>query len=106
MRCHFGLCSCLLLGLGTLSVLKPLVLGQRLWLRCCLSRFTEDTWFSHCPFPYRAWQYSRVLLPYRNHIVLQETPQHVSRFIALADVGNTSKKKVLDAFESSFLKDK
>ncbi|KFV85564.1 CWF19-like 1, partial [Struthio camelus australis] len=24
-------------------------------------------------------------LPYRNHIVLQETPQHVSRFIALAD---------------------
>ncbi|XP_064369601.1 CWF19-like protein 1 isoform X2 [Dromaius novaehollandiae] len=37
-------------------------------------------------------------LPYRNHIVLQETPQHVSRFIALADVGNTSKKKYLYAF--------
>ncbi|NXW10686.1 C19L1 protein, partial [Fregetta grallaria] len=42
--------------------------------------------------------YSRVLLPYRNHTVLQETPQHVSRFIALADVGNTSKKKYLYAF--------
>lgn len=27
--------------------------------------------------------------------MLQETPQHVTRFIALADVGNTSKKKVL-----------
>ncbi|KAI6066613.1 CWF19-like protein 1 [Aix galericulata] len=37
-------------------------------------------------------------LPYRNHMVLQETPQHVSRFIALADVGNTSKKKYLYAF--------
>uniref|UniRef100_A0A8B9T3K4 CWF19-like protein 1 n=1 Tax=Anas platyrhynchos TaxID=8839 RepID=A0A8B9T3K4_ANAPL len=37
-------------------------------------------------------------LPYRNHTVLQETPQHVSRFIALADVGNTSKKKYLYAF--------
>lgn len=23
MRCHFGLCTCLLLGLGTLSVLRP-----------------------------------------------------------------------------------
>ncbi|XP_068874985.1 CWF19-like protein 1 [Aphelocoma coerulescens] len=37
-------------------------------------------------------------LPYRNHMVLQETPQHVTRFIALADVGNTSKKKYLYAF--------
>uniref|UniRef100_U3KEF0 CWF19 like cell cycle control factor 1 n=1 Tax=Ficedula albicollis TaxID=59894 RepID=U3KEF0_FICAL len=37
-------------------------------------------------------------LPYRNHVVLQETPQHVTRFIALADVGNTSKKKYLYAF--------
>ncbi|NXS63908.1 C19L1 protein, partial [Brachypteracias leptosomus] len=37
-------------------------------------------------------------LPYRNHTVLQETPQHVSRFIALADVGNSSKKKYLYAF--------
>lgn len=34
----------------------------------------------------------------RNHTVLQETPQHVSRFIALADVGNASKKKVLTLF--------
>uniref|UniRef100_A0A8C8SC16 CWF19-like protein 1 n=1 Tax=Pelusios castaneus TaxID=367368 RepID=A0A8C8SC16_9SAUR len=32
-------------------------------------------------------------LPYRNHVVLQENAQHVSRFIALANVGNTSKKK-------------
>ncbi|XP_025896473.1 CWF19-like protein 1 [Nothoprocta perdicaria] len=40
--------------------------------------------------------YERV--PYRNHTVLQEAPQHVSRFIALADVGNTSKKKYLYAF--------
>lgn len=31
-------------------------------------------------------------------MVLQETPQHVTRFIALADVGNTSKKKYLYAF--------
>ncbi|XP_065605270.1 CWF19-like protein 1 isoform X1 [Cyrtonyx montezumae] len=37
-------------------------------------------------------------LPYRNHSVLQETPQHVTRFIALAEVGNTSKKKYLYAF--------
>ncbi|KFQ26910.1 CWF19-like 1, partial [Merops nubicus] len=37
-------------------------------------------------------------LPYRNHTVLQETPQHVTRFIALADVGNSSKKKYLYAF--------
>lgn len=37
-------------------------------------------------------------LPYRNHTVLQETPQHVTRFIALAEVGNTSKKKYLYAF--------
>uniref|UniRef100_A0A669QNU1 CWF19-like protein 1 n=1 Tax=Phasianus colchicus TaxID=9054 RepID=A0A669QNU1_PHACC len=37
-------------------------------------------------------------LPYRNHTVLQETPQHVTRFIALAEVGNKSKKKYLYAF--------
>ncbi|NWH77195.1 C19L1 protein, partial [Piaya cayana] len=37
-------------------------------------------------------------LPYRNHTVLQEGPQHVTRFIALANVGNTSKKKYLYAF--------
>ncbi|XP_077692478.1 CWF19-like protein 1 isoform X4 [Eretmochelys imbricata] len=37
-------------------------------------------------------------LPYRNHVVLQENAQHVSRFIALANVGNTSKKKYLYAF--------
>ncbi|XP_068024595.1 CWF19-like protein 1 isoform X2 [Melanerpes formicivorus] len=32
-------------------------------------------------------------LPYRNHTVLQESPRHVSRFIALAEVGNAAKKK-------------
>uniref|UniRef100_A0A8C5MBC9 CWF19-like protein 1 n=1 Tax=Leptobrachium leishanense TaxID=445787 RepID=A0A8C5MBC9_9ANUR len=32
-------------------------------------------------------------LPYRNHFVLQESAQHVSRFIALASVGNPAKKK-------------
>ncbi|XP_078530118.1 CWF19-like protein 1 isoform X1 [Lissotriton helveticus] len=37
-------------------------------------------------------------LPYRNHIVLQENAQHVSRFISLANVGNTSKRKYLYAF--------
>ncbi|KAM9705525.1 CWF19-like protein 1 [Menidia menidia] len=37
-------------------------------------------------------------LPYRNHIVLQENAQHVSRFIALAAVNNPSKKKYLYAF--------
>ncbi|XP_019403246.1 PREDICTED: CWF19-like protein 1 isoform X3 [Crocodylus porosus] len=37
-------------------------------------------------------------LPYRNHVVLQETAQHVSRFIALANVGNADKKKYLYAF--------
>lgn len=31
---------------------------------------------------------------YRNHIVLQETAQHATRFIALANVGNPEKKKV------------
>lgn len=30
----------------------------------------------------------------RNHIVLQENAQHVSRFIALAGVNNPAKKKV------------
>ncbi|XP_055108137.1 CWF19-like protein 1 isoform X4 [Symphalangus syndactylus] len=37
-------------------------------------------------------------LPYRNHIVLQENAQHVTRFIALANVGNPEKKKYLYAF--------
>uniref|UniRef100_A0A3P9HA38 CWF19-like protein 1 n=1 Tax=Oryzias latipes TaxID=8090 RepID=A0A3P9HA38_ORYLA len=37
-------------------------------------------------------------LPYRNHVVLQENAQHVSRFIALATVGNPAKKKYLYAF--------
>ncbi|XP_061468662.1 CWF19-like protein 1 [Rhineura floridana] len=37
-------------------------------------------------------------LPYRNHTVLQETAQHVSRFIALANVGNADKRKYLYAF--------
>uniref|UniRef100_A0A671YDY5 CWF19-like protein 1 n=1 Tax=Sparus aurata TaxID=8175 RepID=A0A671YDY5_SPAAU len=37
-------------------------------------------------------------LPYRNHIVLQENAQHVSRFIALATVNNPGKKKYLYAF--------
>ncbi|XP_033010315.1 CWF19-like protein 1 isoform X2 [Lacerta agilis] len=37
-------------------------------------------------------------LPYRNHTVLQEAAQHVSRFIALAGVGNSDKRKYLYAF--------
>ncbi|XP_003458492.1 CWF19-like protein 1 [Oreochromis niloticus] len=37
-------------------------------------------------------------LPYRNHVVLQENAQHVSRFIALAAVNNPAKKKYLYAF--------
>uniref|UniRef100_A0A4W4GRD9 CWF19-like protein 1 n=1 Tax=Electrophorus electricus TaxID=8005 RepID=A0A4W4GRD9_ELEEL len=37
-------------------------------------------------------------LPYRNHVVLQENAQHVSRFIALAAVNNPGKKKYLYAF--------
>ncbi|KAF7656109.1 hypothetical protein LDENG_00046290 [Lucifuga dentata] len=37
-------------------------------------------------------------LPYRNHVVLQENAQHVSRFIALATVSNPAKKKYLYAF--------
>ncbi|KAM4678449.1 CWF19-like protein 1 isoform 2-T2 [Discoglossus pictus] len=37
-------------------------------------------------------------LPYRNHLVLQESAQHVSRFIALASVGNPNKKKYIYAF--------
>lgn len=40
--------------------------------------------------------YERV--PYRNHLVLQENAQHVSRFIALATVNNPAKKKYLYAF--------
>lgn len=37
-------------------------------------------------------------LPYRNHQVLAETPKHVTRFIALARVGNSHKAKWLYAF--------
>lgn len=37
-------------------------------------------------------------LPYRNHVVLQESAQHATRFIALANVGNLEKKKYLYAF--------
>ncbi|XP_028253088.1 CWF19-like protein 1 [Parambassis ranga] len=37
-------------------------------------------------------------LPYRNHVILQENAQHVSRFIALATVNNPGKKKYLYAF--------
>ncbi|XP_053321529.1 CWF19-like protein 1 [Spea bombifrons] len=37
-------------------------------------------------------------LPYRNHLVLQENAQHVSRFISLASVGNPAKKKYIYAF--------
>ncbi|XP_078276031.1 CWF19-like protein 1 isoform X1 [Rhinoraja longicauda] len=37
-------------------------------------------------------------LPYRNHMILQENAQHVTRFIALANISNTSKKKYLYAF--------
>lgn len=37
-------------------------------------------------------------LPYRNHQVLQENAQHVSRFIALATVNNPAKRKYLYAF--------
>ncbi|XP_077355654.1 CWF19-like protein 1 [Festucalex cinctus] len=37
-------------------------------------------------------------LPYRNHMVLQENAQHVTRFIALATVNNPAKKKYLYAF--------
>ncbi|KAJ6654040.1 hypothetical protein lerEdw1_007549 [Lerista edwardsae] len=37
-------------------------------------------------------------LPYRNHTVLQGAAQHVSRFIALANVGNADKRKYLYAF--------
>ncbi|KAG8438866.1 hypothetical protein GDO86_005164 [Hymenochirus boettgeri] len=37
-------------------------------------------------------------LPYRNHLVLQENAQHVSRFISLASVGNLDKKKYIYAF--------
>ncbi|XP_002732856.1 CWF19-like protein 1 [Saccoglossus kowalevskii] len=36
--------------------------------------------------------------PYRNHRVLAEAAKHVTRFIALANVGNSDKKKYLYAF--------
>lgn len=42
---------------------------------------------------------------HRNHMVLQENAQHVSRFIALAAVNNPGKKKVgWKYFASSTLK--
>lgn len=37
-------------------------------------------------------------LPYRNHLVLQETPRQCTRFIGLAGVGNSAKSKWLYAF--------
>ncbi|XP_078697782.1 CWF19-like protein 1 [Branchiostoma floridae x Branchiostoma belcheri] len=37
-------------------------------------------------------------LPYRNHRVLAESDKHVTRFLALAKVGNPEKKKYLYAF--------
>lgn len=40
--------------------------------------------------------YERV--PYRNHQVLREMAQHVTRFISLAQVGNPDKKKYMYAF--------
>lgn len=39
--------------------------------------------------------------PYRNHKVLAEPAKHVTRFIGLAKVGNTAKKKYLYAFNIS-----
>jgi len=36
--------------------------------------------------------------PHRNHVVLTEATQHVTRFIALAKVGNAEKQKWLYAF--------
>lgn len=36
--------------------------------------------------------------PYRNHQVLRESAQHVTRFIALAQAGNPDKKKYMYAF--------
>ncbi|KAJ7322780.1 hypothetical protein OS493_032965 [Desmophyllum pertusum] len=36
--------------------------------------------------------------PYRNHQVIREAAQHVTRFIALAQVGNPDKKKYMYAF--------
>ena len=36
--------------------------------------------------------------PYRNHTVLSGQSSHVSRFVALADVGNKEKRKYLYAF--------
>ena len=34
-------------------------------------------------------------LPYRNHKILNEGAKHVTRFLALAKVGNAEKKKVM-----------
>ncbi|XP_052802923.1 CWF19-like protein 1 isoform X2 [Mya arenaria] len=43
--------------------------------------------------------------PYRNHKVLAEPSRHVTRFIALANVGNTKKHKYLYAFNITPLSD-
>ncbi|XP_028663995.1 CWF19-like protein 1 isoform X1 [Erpetoichthys calabaricus] len=43
-------------------------------------------------------------LPYRNHMVLRDTTEHVTRFIALASVNNSSKKKYLYAFSITPMK--
>ena len=36
--------------------------------------------------------------PYRNHRVMAQIQRHVTRFIGLADVGNSEKKKWIYAF--------
>lgn len=95
VRCHFGLHSCWSLDPMSLYVLKPPCSQWRLSHVWC--GIWVPSW-RMCDFLtvlLRMCQYNHILFPYRNHTVLQETPQHVSRFIALADVGNTSKKKVL-----------
>lgn len=35
----------------------------------------------------------KLYFKFRNHMILQENAQHVTRFIALANISNTSKKK-------------
>uniref|UniRef100_A0A1I7Y275 CWF19-like protein 1 n=1 Tax=Steinernema glaseri TaxID=37863 RepID=A0A1I7Y275_9BILA len=42
--------------------------------------------------------------PYRNHEILQESAQHVTRFVSLAPVGNKEKQKWMYAFGSKPLK--
>lgn len=62
----------------------------------CISHSTEDTYFSHCPVP------SRFASLQMSHSATGDL-QDVSRYIALVDVGNTS--KVLTLWNlSSFLK--